>query len=205
MTACCDGGAVVAGGRGAAAPTSTTVYVDTSPLDVTADASQRTVASHTFAAASLPYTNAIVRLSARFSFTNRQNGTIIQQAWALSFGGVPLWASAWNTTGATTWVPRPLRFDFELEIQSQTFQLLSGWVTQWQGTPPPGTTGAGTANASNESNQSSLGCNDPVISGGGSTRDLAAAQTLSLTYQANNASASLHLVRYGAWAEVLQG
>lgn len=201
---CCDGDVVVDGESSTPDASSSTSYVDTSPLDVTADTSQRTIAGHTFAAASLPYTNALVRIGARCSFTNRVNGTLVQQTWAFSFGGVVLWQASWNTTGATLWVPRPLRFDFELLIQSQTFQLLSGWVTEWQGTPPP-TAGAGIANASNESNQSSLGCLDPVISGGGSTRDLAAAQAFALTYQANNASPSLHLVRYGAWAELLRG
>ena len=204
MRCCGDGGIVVDGQGDGGGSNPSTLYVDTSPLDVTADSTERTVASHVFPAASLPYANAIVRLSGRFSFTNRVNGTVRQQRWRLYFGGVVLWDSAWNTTGATAYVPRPLRFDFELAIQAQAFQLLSGYVTMWQGSPPANV-GLGNAAADNESNVSSLGTLDPVIQAGGSTADLALAQTLALTYQANGTESTLHLVRLGVWAELLRG
>lgn len=203
--ACCGDAPVVVDGSTTTPTNPRAVYVDTSPLDVTADNSERAVASHTFPAGSLPYTNAVVRLSARFSFSNRVNGTLRQQFWRFYFGGVLLWGAGWNTTGATAYVPRPLRFDFELAVRSQTFQLLSGFVTMWQGTPIPnaGGAGLGAATADNESNVSSLGTLDPVIQGGGSTADLALAQTMAFTYQANGTESTLHLVRLGAWADVI--
>lgn len=210
MSDCCPSAPSINGvppGAPAAPATSSTIYVDTSPLDITADNSERVVATHTFAGGSLPYTNAIVKLSSRFSFTNRVNGTVRQQFWRFYFGGVLLWGAGWNTTGATAYVPRPLRFDFELAIQSQSFQLLSGYVTMFQGTPSPnaGGAGVGAANADNESNVSSLGTLDPVLQGGGSTADLANPQTMAFTYQANGTENTLHLVRLGSWIELLDG
>ena len=185
------------------APTVRSPYVDTSALDVTGTTAQTVVSSYTFPAASLPYTAALVRMSARFSFSNRVNGTVRNQRWRYSFGGVVLWDANWNTTGATAYVPRPLRFDFELLIQQQSLQFLSGYVTMWQGSPAAAV-GLGNASADNESNVSSLGTLDPVITpGAGSTADLANAQAMEFTYQANGSEAGLHLVRLGTWIEVL--
>lgn len=203
MTCCCpvqtNDGAV----PGAAA-TSSLLYVTTDALDITNTAAETDVLNYTVPGGSqAPYNDIVLRASVRGSYTNRDNGILHGQTWRVYLGATNWWTGTFNVTGATAYVPHPVRFDVELAIRAQSQQLGSGRWAMTSTATVTSTVGYGQINTTGEGNFNAIGSVDPVLSTGPIAVDMSADAAFRITFQDSVANANLHFVRYLAMLERL--
>lgn len=186
------------------ASTSSVLYLTTAALDVTNTAVETDVLNYTIPGGSqAPYANIVLRGAVRGTYTNRDNGILHGQTWRAYLGATLWWSGTFNVTGATAYVPHPVRWDVELAIRGQTAQLGSGRWSMTSTATVTATVGYGQINTTGEGNFNTIGSLDPVIGGGPIAVDLSVDQVFRLTYQDSVANAALHMVRNYAMLERL--
>lgn len=131
----------------------------------------------------------ILRCKLRFRLSNNNNGNIHTFAYAINFGGSPIYqpSSAHSYTGATAFVERPGELNFDLLIRSQTEQVLTGTWSVWDGGLAP-TTGFG--------NFLTTEANAEAHIEGRAAIDLASDRLLEVTVTNSNATPLLHWIRH---------